>query len=34
MVFHKDLEANMGVIPASGYHMKHHRQKAAWLFLR
>lgn len=22
MVFHKDLEANMGVIPASGYHMK------------
>jgi acetyl-CoA carboxylase carboxyl transferase subunit beta len=22
MVFHKDLEANMGVVPASGYHMK------------
>lgn len=22
MVFHKDLEANMGVIPGSGYHMK------------
>jgi acetyl-CoA carboxylase carboxyl transferase subunit beta len=22
MVFHKDLEANMGVIPSSGYHMK------------
>ena len=22
MIFHKDLEANMGVIPASGYHMK------------
>jgi len=22
MVFHKDLEANMGVIPTSGYHMK------------
>jgi acetyl-CoA carboxylase carboxyl transferase subunit beta len=22
MVFHKDLEANMGVIPASGYHMR------------
>jgi len=22
MVFHKDLEANMGVVPSSGYHMK------------
>ena len=22
MVFHKDLEANMGVIPGSGYHMR------------
>ena len=22
MVFHKDLEANMGVIPSSGYHMR------------
>ena len=22
MIFHKDLEANMGVIPGSGYHMK------------
>ena len=22
MVFHKDLEANMGVIPNSGYHMR------------
>ncbi len=22
MVFHKDLEANLGVIPGSGYHMR------------
>ena len=22
MVFHKDLDANMGVVPSSGYHMR------------
>ncbi len=29
MVFHKDLEANMGVIPNSGYHMRSPR-RSGW----
>jgi len=33
MVFHKDLEANMGVIPSSGYHMKiSAKERLAYLF--